>query len=83
VTEQLSHTKAIKAQLSDLKKPEALATLEDDYERPVLEKYEPVNIDKTNSEKPTPAIITPDTKQPEVNLPIEEPKVSMDIFSSI
>ncbi|EDW50927.1 GM26811 [Drosophila sechellia] len=73
-TEQFSPTKAVKAQVADLKKPETLATLEDNYERPVLEKYDPFSIDKTKSEKLTPSIITPDTKGPEVMLPVQETK---------
>jgi len=59
-----------------LKKPETLATLEDNYERPVLEKYDPFSIDKTKSEKSTPSIITPDIRGPEVKLPVQETKVS-------
>lgn len=55
----------MKAQVSELVKPEPLATLVDDYERPTLEKYEPVEIDKAKKEKSTPAIIIPDVKPQE------------------
>lgn len=75
--EKLSSTKAIKAHISDLKKPEAVATLIDDYEVPVLEKYDPVKLDNSKSEVPTPGIITPDTKSSVVKVPVEFPKVSI------
>lgn len=78
--ENYSPTKAITAHVTDLKKPEALATLIDDYEVPVLEKYDPVELDILKSEATTPAIITPETKSSVVKVPLEFSKVSIRSF---
>jgi len=75
VTEQFSPMKATKAQISDMKKPEPIPTIVDDYERPKLEKYERVDIEKTKPEKPTPVINSPEV--PEVKLSVENPKVNL------
>lgn len=77
VTEKFNPSKASKAQISDMKKPEALATIVDDYERPQLEKYEPIEFEKTKSEKPTPVVKSPDQNAPEVKLPVEDSKVNL------
>lgn len=74
MTEQFSPMKATKAQISDLKKPEPIPTISDDYERPKLEKYERVDIEKTKPEKSTPVINSPEPV-PEVKLSVENPKV--------
>lgn len=62
---EFNPSKATKATLSDLKKPEGLPQIHDNYERPQLEKYEKPEFDMSKKEKPVAAIITPEIKTPE------------------
>lgn len=57
-------------------KPEPIESIVDNYERPKLETYDPSNIEKTKSEKPTSVINSPGQNSPEVKLSVEESKVN-------
>lgn len=75
-TEEFNPTKASKAQISELKKPEVIATIVDDYERPQLEKYQRFDFEKPTPEKSTPVVNIPDQDPPEVKLTAINPKVN-------
>ena len=64
---EFNPSKASKASVSDLKKPEGLPQIHDNYERPQLEKYEKPEFEKSQKEKPVAEIITPEIKTPDEN----------------
>ena len=64
---EINLSKASKASISDLKKPEGLPQIHDNYERPQLEKYEKPEFEKSQKEKPVNEQITPEIKTPDEN----------------
>lgn len=56
---------ASKAKISQLKKPEGLPKLHDNYERPILEIYEKPEFDEAQKKKSVPEIKTPEIKSSE------------------
>lgn len=62
---EFNPTKASKAQISNMKKPEGLPDIMDNYQRPVLETYEKPEFKKSQKNKSVPEIKAPEIKTPE------------------